>query len=83
MLPWFGCLASALKYLHSLGIKHNDLKPLNTLVDDESIWIIDFGTAIDTVMLGTAICRGTAKARSIRYSAHEGGYLLSLDRQPN
>jgi hypothetical protein len=73
MLTWFGCLASTLKYLHGLQIRHNDLKPQNTLVDDESIWVIDFGTAIDTIVLGTPISRTRVRAVSPRYCAPEGG----------
>ena len=34
-----------IKSIHQLGIHHNDLKPENILVDNENIFIIDFGVS--------------------------------------
>lgn len=40
---FFGCLATALSYLHAQEIKHRDIKPLNILVHDFNVYIADFG----------------------------------------
>lgn len=43
----FGCLASAVKYLHENKCRHKDLKPGNILVKGDRMLITDFGTARD------------------------------------
>lgn len=78
MMPWLGCLSSALRYLHRQGIRHNDLKSPNILVDGDKVWIIDFGTAIDTIAAGTDVSRGQAMARTEIYAAPEGKSSQSL-----
>ena len=44
---FFGCLASAVKYLHEQKCRHKDIKPGNILVKDRTILITDFGTSLD------------------------------------
>jgi len=43
----FGCLATALAYLHNQGVKHKDLKPTNILLTSNNILLTDFGTSTD------------------------------------
>jgi hypothetical protein len=43
----FGCLTSAVKYLHDSKCRHKDLKPGNVLVKNDKFLITDFGTARD------------------------------------
>jgi len=43
----FGCLTSALFYLHRSYIRHRDLKPSNILVDGSNVLLTDFGTALN------------------------------------
>jgi serine/threonine protein kinase len=45
LLPWMGCLSSAMDYLHSRGIQHLDVKPQNILLKGENVLLTHFGTA--------------------------------------
>jgi serine/threonine protein kinase len=45
---YFGCLASALSYLHDNNIRHKDIKPGNILVDHGNVLFTDFGLARDS-----------------------------------
>jgi serine/threonine protein kinase len=38
LLRCFGCLASALAYLHAQGIRHKNLKPSNVLLSFNGLW---------------------------------------------
>jgi serine/threonine protein kinase len=44
---YFGCLASALRYLHERQIRHRDIKPPNILVKGDNVYLADFGIALD------------------------------------
>jgi serine/threonine protein kinase len=44
---FFGCLATALEYLHTRRIRHKDIKPNNLLVNHGKILITDFGLSMD------------------------------------
>ena len=39
----YGCLASVVQWLHSLNVKHKDIKSANILVSHGQIYLIDFG----------------------------------------
>ncbi|KAH0541626.1 hypothetical protein FGG08_003916 [Glutinoglossum americanum] len=47
MRTFFGCLATALSYLHDLSIRHKDIKPSNFLVKDGTVLLTDFGLSLD------------------------------------
>ena len=42
---WFGCLASALSYVHRMSWLHMDLKPQNILISGDRVFLSDFGSA--------------------------------------
>jgi serine/threonine protein kinase len=42
---WFGCLASALSYVHRKSWLHMDLKPQNILISGDRALLSDFGSA--------------------------------------
>ncbi|KAF1993052.1 kinase-like protein [Amniculicola lignicola CBS 123094] len=42
---WFRCLASALEYMHSQGVRHQDIKPSNIICRNEDIYFTDFSSA--------------------------------------
>ncbi|PVH89232.1 kinase-like protein [Cadophora sp. DSE1049] len=44
---WFGCLATAVRYLHLNRIRHRDIKPGNILVHNRQVLLVDFGLAWD------------------------------------
>lgn len=44
---WFGCLLTALAYVHSKDVLHKDIKPSNILVKDNLIYLADFGLSKD------------------------------------
>ncbi|XP_067663721.1 serine/threonine-protein kinase DCLK1-like isoform X2 [Haliotis asinina] len=75
-------LASALKYLHSLGIVHRDIKPENLLVCDhpdgsKSLKLGDFGLATTVTDILYAVC-GTPTYVAPEIIA-ESGYGLKVD----
>ena len=45
MEQWFSCLVSTVYYMHSNFIKHQDIKPANILIRDQTVYLADFGVA--------------------------------------
>jgi serine/threonine protein kinase len=43
VLRWFGCLMSAVTYIHKIDIAHKDIKPTNILIKNENVLLSDFG----------------------------------------
>ena len=44
---FFGCLTSALGFLHNNRIRHKDIKPANVLVKSSNVFLTDFGISLD------------------------------------
>ena len=61
----FGCLASAIAFIHDERIRHKDIKPSNVLLSHNGLWLTDFGMSSDFSALSTsqseAVERGTPK----------------------
>ena len=66
----FGCLASAVAYLHENKVKHRDIKPENVLIKGSNIYLTDFGISLDWQALSR--CTTTEDAgKTFRYCAPE------------
>ncbi|KAH7123691.1 kinase-like domain-containing protein [Dendryphion nanum] len=70
MWKWFGCLATALEFLHSMKIRHKDIKPQNILVHGKNVLLTDFGISNDWSSLAAPTTSGPG-ARDPRYCAPE------------
>ncbi|KAJ6260422.1 Ankyrin-1 [Drechslerella dactyloides] len=69
---FFGCLASALDYLHSSQIRHKDIKPQNILVmAGTGVLLTDFGLSLDWGDLSRSTTKGVPAALTPRYAAPE------------
>jgi serine/threonine protein kinase len=67
---YFGCLTSALYFLHNSQIRHKDIKPQNVLVKGEHVFLTDFGLALDWSEFNHSITTGPTWSTP-RYSAPE------------
>jgi serine/threonine protein kinase len=66
----FGCLATAIQYLHANRIRHRDIKPANILVHGANVLLVDFELALDWRDLGQSTTN-TNRGRTPRYAAPE------------
>jgi serine/threonine protein kinase len=66
----FGCLTSAMVYLHQNNIRHKDIKPSNILLDRNGLWLTDFGAAKDFTYDLTSTSESRERG-TLRYSAPE------------
>ncbi|KAF2640976.1 kinase-like protein, partial [Massarina eburnea CBS 473.64] len=67
---FFGCLTSALSYLHDNTIRHKDIKPQNVLVSQHSVYLTDFGISLDWSDIGQSTTTGPTP-KTARYCAPE------------
>lgn len=68
---FFGCLASALAFLHQEKFRHKDIKPSNILVYGGRVLLSDFGPSLDWEELGMSTTSGISNAITKRYAAPE------------
>jgi hypothetical protein len=68
---FFGCLATALDFLHSQNIRHKDIKPGNILVNQGNVLFADFGLSLDFTDRDGSTTTGIVNGRTPRYSAPE------------
>ncbi|KAF2460483.1 kinase-like domain-containing protein [Lineolata rhizophorae] len=68
---WYGCLASALCFLHGMKIRHKDIKPRNILIYKDDVLLADFGISYDWTDRSGPTTSGRPVARDPRYCAPE------------
>ena len=66
----FGCLASAMSYLHGQKVKHKDIKPSNILLSSDGVWLSDFGASRDFAHELTSTSESRERG-TLRYCAPE------------
>lgn len=67
---FFGCLTTALGYLHDNRIRHMDTKPSNILIKHDQVYLTNFGTVLDWSELSSSTT-ATALPTTPRYCAPE------------
>lgn len=67
----FGCLATALAYLHEQRIRHKDIKPGNILLSDGRVYLCDFGISRDWSLSENSTTEGDVLKFTRRYCAPE------------
>jgi serine/threonine protein kinase len=68
---FFGCLATALEYLHEQKVRHKDIKPSNILVDRGNILFADFGLSFDFTDADSSTTKSMVNGKTLRYCAPE------------
>ncbi|KAH7359897.1 kinase-like domain-containing protein, partial [Pyrenochaeta sp. MPI-SDFR-AT-0127] len=72
---FFGCLATALEFLHAQKVRHKDIKPGNILIDRGNVLLADFGLSLDFEDANESITTGTVNGRTAKYCAPEVAHL--------
>lgn len=67
---WFRCLSSALAYIHSQGVRHQDIKPSNIIHKEGRIYFTDFSSASQFQIGQTTSTENPART-SAMYAAPE------------
>jgi serine/threonine protein kinase len=67
----FGCLATALAYLHEKQVRHKDIKPGNILLSEGRVYLCDFGISRDFSQNENSTTEGDVLKFTQRYCAPE------------
>ena len=67
----FGCLASALAFIHEQTIRHKDIKPQNILIHRGEVMYTDFGLSYDFGDVGRSTTTGKPQGFTRKYCAPE------------
>ena len=68
---FFGCLATALEFLHEQKIRHKDIKPGNVLVHGGNVLLTDFGLSLDFTDANGSTTMSMVNGMTLRYCAPE------------
>src|SRR2546430_16355080 len=66
----FGCLSTALAFLHSNQIRHKDIKPQNILIDRKNLLLTDFGISYDFSAIGISETSSFGEG-TLKYASRE------------
>ncbi|KAF2738606.1 kinase-like protein [Polyplosphaeria fusca] len=75
---WFGCLSTALMYMHGQGIRHQDIKPSNIIQRGGDIYFTDFSSSCRFTIGRTTSTENPARS-SLMYGAPEVVNKFSRD----
>jgi serine/threonine protein kinase len=56
---YFGCLSTAVAYLHDNKVRHKDIKPQNVLIKGKTAFLTDFGISRDWTEMSRSTTQGT------------------------
>jgi serine/threonine protein kinase len=79
MQHWAGCLVRAMDYIHVMNVKHKDIKPANVLVENDNVYITDFGIAKEIEVgatSGSSDVAGTLTYRSPETDLNPDGTVI-------
>lgn len=79
---FFGCISSAVQYLHANNFQHKDIKPHNILVKGSKVCITDFGASYRRRNESMDTTEGTSHYFTTRYLAPEGAKGVSTTEYP-
>lgn len=68
---FFGCLATALEFLHDHNVRHKDIKPQNILVSSGKVLFADFGLSFDFTDATGSTTMSMVNGMTPRYCAPE------------
>jgi serine/threonine protein kinase len=67
----FGCLSNGLSYLHSVKIRHKDIKPGNILVMGKTVLFTDFNVSYDGSDTEHSVTNDSMPLMTLKYSTPE------------
>jgi serine/threonine protein kinase len=68
---FFGCLATALSFLHDNLVKHRDIKPQNILMYQSKVLLTDFGLSRDYMDTSSGLTPASPRYCAPEVAAHE------------
>jgi Protein kinase domain len=72
LMSFYGCLTTALSFLHGNQVRHKDIKPGNILIKDSKVYLTDFGLARQwNDESRSATTRGEVGDYTVMYAAPE------------
>ncbi|KAF2202977.1 hypothetical protein GQ43DRAFT_470393 [Delitschia confertaspora ATCC 74209] len=67
----FGCLTTALAYVHKQNVRHKDIKPGNILISAGTVYLCDFGISLDWKNEDHSTTKGDVVKYTEKYCAPE------------